>query len=377
MDFITHLPEVDGFNAILVFTDKLSKMVHFVPTTNTCTAQLAAVLFLANVVRLHGVPKQVVSDRDPRWHSTFYQTFNDLIGVQHSFSTAFHPETDGQTERVNRVLEDYLRHFVDPAQTNWPNLLPTAEFAYNNSFHEAIQTTPFRLNYGIDPLTPWSLLSQSQAQNREVFLDHSPDAKKFSVEMQEALNRAKLHLDQSRQRQKHFADKLRSDAPQLEVGSEVLLSTKNLAVKHGKSKKLLPRFIGPFTVTTKINEVAYKLHLPHQYRIHDVFHVSLLKPYKPKPGERRPPLPDIIDSAAEFEVEKILDHFNKKVGKKKEVFYLIKWQGYSDEYNTWEPASNLTNCPLVLHAYWSKVGGTTSCLGIAGQPESGSTTFCT
>jgi len=283
----------------------------------------------------------------------FYKTFSDLIGIKHSFSTAFHPQTDGQTERVNRTLEDYLRHFIDPHQKNWATLLPMAEFSFNNTYHEAIQTTPFMLNYGINPLTPWSFLNPLEKNSKILF--QSSQALSFSESMQDALNKAKRSLEAANQRQKYYADKRRTPAPPLSIGDEVLLSTINLALKKGKSKKLFPRFIGPFTIKGKINDVTYQLHLPAQYKLHDVFHVSLLRKYKPKPGVVRPPLPVILEDGTEFEIEKIVDHNTVGVGRNKELWYKVKWVGYDEDYDTWEPASHLKNAPLAVKEYWTKV----------------------
>jgi len=135
-----------------------------------------------------------------------------------------------------------------------------------------------------------------------------------------------------------------------------LLSTQNLALKQGKSRKLFPRFIGPFTIKHKVNPVAYELHLPSPYKLHNAFHVSLLKPYRSPPGTVRPPKPIVLDDATEFEVESILDHATVGKGKKKEIWYQVKWLGYGDDYNTWEPASNLKNSPLILQEYWEGLG---------------------
>jgi hypothetical protein len=358
MDFITSLPKSQGFNSILVFTDKLSKMVHFLPVKDTCTAQDCAVYFISQVVRLHGVPKQVISDRDVRWQAQFYKTFSDILGIQHSFSSAFHPQTDGQTERVNRVVEDYLRHFIDPHQSNWSQLLPMAEFAYNNSFHQSIQTTPFRLNYGIDPLTPWSLLNPLEQSSKSFIQPQCPQALSFNQRMQDALGKAKRALEAANQRHKFYADKRRTPAPEYSVGDEVLLNTQNLALKQGKTKKLFPRFIGPFTITAKINPVAYQLHLPAPYKLHNVFHVGLLRKYSPKPGTIRPPLPVILEEGTEFEVEEVVNHKTVGQGRNQQIWYEVKWVGYDQDYNTWEPAAHLKNAPDVVKRYYAKIGTT-------------------
>jgi hypothetical protein len=149
MDFITQLPETRrGHDAILVFVDRLTKMVHFAPTRTDVSAEGVAQLFMEHVIRLHGCPKDVVSDRDARFTSRFWKAIMRLCGTRMSMSSAFHPESDGQTERVNRTLEQTLRMFVSPAQDDWDDLLPAVEFACNSAVHDSTGQTPFVLNYG-------------------------------------------------------------------------------------------------------------------------------------------------------------------------------------------------------------------------------------
>lgn len=350
MDFITDLPtSPSGHDAILVFVDKLTKMAHFAPTTKTCDALGAAKLLITNVVRLHGVPRALVSDRDPRFRAALFQHFTNTLQITHGFSTAYHPQTDGQTERVNQVLEDYLRHYINPAQSNWEDLLPMAEFAYNNSFHTAIQSTPFLLNYGVEPLTPLTLLSDD-ALTRRAHLRKDGVALTFPERMQHALSEAKRCLLAAQQRDKAAANKRRNDR-EFHVGDQVLLSTANLRLKTG-TRKLLPRYIGPFTITKRINRAAYQLHLPDSLKIHNVFYISNLVPFFPS-SNAPPPLPDVIDGSPEWEVDHIIAHELRSQGAKraKQRWYLIRWKGYAPEFDTWEPEKNLKNCPDILREY--------------------------
>jgi hypothetical protein len=159
MDYITGLPcTTNGHDAILVFCDRLTKMVKFAPCMKTDDAAEAAHLFVKHVVSMHGMPDEIYSDRDTRFTSKFWQELMKGLGIKQKLSSAFHPETDGQTERTNRVLEEYLRHYVNPHQDDWDEWLPMAEFAYNNSVHAAtVRHTPFFLCYGRHPKLPGGL----------------------------------------------------------------------------------------------------------------------------------------------------------------------------------------------------------------------------
>ncbi|CAL8469368.1 g8909 [Coccomyxa elongata] len=172
-------------------------MVHLMPTTDKVTAADAARLLIDNVVKLHGVPEDFVSDRDPRFTGKFWQAFCQSQGIKKRMSTAFHPKTDEQTERINRILVEMLRNYVDPAQDDWDEHLTAAEFAINNAYQESIRTTPFMLNYGQNPLTPASLRIP-RIQN--------PEALTLSSTLQERLARAKMYMGSAQQRQRAYAD---------------------------------------------------------------------------------------------------------------------------------------------------------------------------
>ena len=346
MDYITDLPKtLRGHDTILVFVDRLSKMVHFAPTTKTVTAEGTAQLFVDHVFKLHGLPKDIVSDRDSRVMAGFFKELTKLLGTKQSPSTAFHPQSDGQTERMNRVLQDMLRHYVSAQQDDWDLRLSAAEFACNNAYQESIGTTPFRLNHGRDPHLPLSIPGQHTKVHA---------AQQFADRMQAGLNDAKRTLQAAQDRQKAIYDKNHRELT-FQVGDEVLLRTKNIKLKHPGSPKLLPKWIGPFPVERVVNEVAYKLTLPANYRIHDVFHVSLMKPYRSDGRVQPPPPPLEVDGEEWLLVERILDHrdikYRKKVVRRE---YLVKWEGYGPEHNSWEPESQVTSG--ALEAYEQYVG---------------------
>ena len=321
MDFITQLPAtVNGYDAIVVFVCRLTKMAHFVPTYTTLTAVELAYLYIAHIVKLHGLPKEIISDRDSKFTSHFWRALCDIMGTKQGLSTAFHPQTDGQTERVNRVLEEMLRHYISADHTDWHNHLAMAEFAYNNNaYHESTKNTPFWLNYGRHPCTP---VTRQVAQSRV------PAATQFSERMQQDIKKAKESLAKAKDKQKHYADQKRRDVAYT-VGAEVLVSTKNIKLKNPAGvHKLLPCWMGPFVVEKLVGPVAVKLTLPPQFKFHNVFHVSLVKPYR-SDGTRHPPMPLVgFDEDDVFQVDMLLDKRISRYRKTEKISYLVKWHGY-------------------------------------------------
>ncbi|MGQ3285971.1 DDE-type integrase/transposase/recombinase, partial [Bosea sp. (in: a-proteobacteria)] len=334
MDLITKLPPGEhGFDAIAVFVDRLSKMVHFVPCRESMNAEAFARLFIDNVFKHHGVPREIISDRGSHFTNHFWASIMTILGVKECKSSAYHPESDGQTERYNRTLEEMLRHYISPAQSDWPFFLSLAEFAVNNSWQESIQSTPFLVNTGQSPLTPALLELPGEV--------YCPTARRLSEWWQSNVKQARHFMELAQRRQAHLANKGRKEV-EYHTGQLVLLSTKNLRMKPGKAKKLLPRFIGPFKVLEHVGPVAVRLDLPQAMaRMHPVFHVSLLRPYTSEHPHLPPPV-EWLDEAPLYEVEKLLAHRGVRAGKARG--YLVKWQGYDDSYNTWEPRNNLVNC---------------------------------
>ncbi|KAJ9519236.1 hypothetical protein QJQ45_017895, partial [Haematococcus lacustris] len=342
MDLIIKLPSAShGFDAICVFVDRLSKMVHFVPCKESMNAKGFARLFVDNVFKLHGLPKDVVSDRGPHFHNTFWHHVQKLLGMRGSLSSSYHPQSDGQTERYNRVLEEMLRHYISPTQADWPDYLSLAEFAVNNSWQESIKSTPFLVNTGQSPITP--MLHSLPDKGR------CPEGLSYATWWQEAVAKAKLCMQAAQQRQAAYANQDRRDV-HYKVGQMVLLSTKNMRLKPGKARKLLPCFVGPFKVLDLVGQVAVNLQLPASMsRLHPVFHVSLIKPYTGTDVGFMPPPVEWLDEEPVYYVERLLDHRHVHAGKAKE--YLVQWEGYDAHHNIWEPRSNLVGCDKILAEY--------------------------
>jgi hypothetical protein len=341
VDFITQLPEtIKGHSAIVTFVDRLTKMVHLVPTTTSISGSEFADIFVKDIFSKHGLPKSIVSDRDPRFTSEFSTEFNRQLGIEQHMSTAFHPQTDGQTERMNRYVETILRGFVNPAQDNWDTLLPLVEFAINNSYQASIRNTPFFLNYGRHPKTP---------ANLEVPVRGPASASK-AQEIQEALQHAKACIKDAQHLMTRYEDKKRRDVSYA-VGDFVLLHSKNLRLKFDGSKKLMHRYFGPFEVVSKVGPAAYELKIPANMQMHDVFHVSLLKLYKRRGDQLTVPPPALLpDGGTEFEVEAIIDH---RVANSASQF-LVRWKG--SDANSWLDESELSNCRDLLSDYCHKNG---------------------
>lgn len=360
MDFVVALPESHpspdgehGFNAILVVVDRLTKLVTLIPTTTDVTAEGTAWLFWKHIITRFGVPEDIVTDRARTFVGKFFSELLNNYGIKGLPSTAYHPQTDGQTERVNRVLGDMLRSLVGnlPHQ-DWPRLLPAAEFAINNSFHTAIASTPFRLAYGQNPRTPVAHVPSGAVR--------APRVLKFQSDWDAALKEAQRHMQAAQSRDKAYYDSNRSHTT-FAVGDQVLLSTKHLRLRPAGDEttatKLLPKYIGPYNIIQVIGSNAYRLQLPAALsRIHNVFNVSLLRPYLSS-GTYQPPAPELLvdDTGDMFLVEFIMSHRVRKIGRKSVREYLVKWLNYPEEESTWEPESGV-NKLTEFEKYWKTRG---------------------
>jgi hypothetical protein len=331
LDLVTDLPVCCGFDSIMVFVDRFSKLCVLAACTKTITAPQLAQLFIDKVFVRFGMPTSIVSDRDPRFTSHFWRAFVKLLGTDLAMSTAYHPQTDGQTERMNRTMEDMLRGFVGPRQDDWCKYLSMVEFAYNNSVQASTLHTPFFLNHGRHPLTPLSSAVPSRSAN--------PAVSEWGEGLQSALKSAKSNLASAQQRQKSHADRRRRDHP-FKVGDQVLLAARKNQLPPGLSSKLSAKYFGPFLIVAAVGTRAFRLVLPETVNIHPVFHVSQLKPFvsSSSPVTVTSPPPVYADkSGSIYEVETILA--KKRVGKTWK--YLVKWTGYDDSENTWEPLAHV------------------------------------
>jgi len=268
-DFITQLPESQGQTQIMVVVDRFTKMAHFIGLETKATAKDVADTFLKEVWKLHGLPSEIVSDMDVKFSGEFGESLCKGLGIKRRMSTAYHPQTDGQTERTNQVLEGYLRNFVNYDQNDWYQMLRLAEYAYNNSKASAHKFTPFFANYGFHPQTEW--IKEREAQN--------PGATMYTHWMKTVQENARTTLEQTREAMKKYYNQKAPPQPDIETGDLVMLNAKNIKSKR-PTRKFTPRLYGPFKVLEKKGNWAFKHDIPARWKIHPVFHVSLLEPYK-------------------------------------------------------------------------------------------------
>ena len=387
MDLIVNLPLSQTYDSIFVVVDRFSKMAHFIPTRVQVTAPDLAQLFFDNVVRLHGFPRSIVSDRDPRFLSHFWRELFALTETTLRFSTANHPQTDGQTERTNRTLEQYLKLHVRHNPARWAQYLTTAEIAYNNLTHSAIGTSPFYLVY------------QRHANFPLDFSFSDLDSKNAAVESllcsrQAMLAHARDSLDSARQRMIRM-NKHKDHPPPFKLDDLVLVH-KGAFRRHSvlpDLNKFDDRWYGPYKILKVVNENAYQLELPKSFRHHNVINITFLRIYRISVKFPRthpdafflPPVgPDTVVSDStphdksmsdndderdkEYEAESILDCrlIRQKRGRPKkqtlmqqlqismnphDYEFLIKWKGYPLHDATWEPYSNLTNMKEALSEF--------------------------
>ena len=299
-------------------------MSHFVATTEKMMVEGLARLFRDNVWKLHGLPESVISDRGPQFVAGLTRELNKMLGIETKLSTAYHPETDGQMERTNQELEQYLRMYINHRQNNWAKWLAMVEFAFNNKVHTATKTSPFQVNYGRELRMGFDI--RKKGKNEKV--------EEFVKEMKERHEETKAALVKSQEEMKRQADRNRKEAEEYRVGDKILISTKDFSKELMKraTKKLTEEFIGLYMVRKIVSENSVELELPASLRIHPVVNVRRIVKYREQvKGQKEiPPPPVKVDGEKEYEVEEILDRQERR-GKMR---YLVKWKGYTVEENT-------------------------------------------
>jgi len=249
VDFITKLPVVAGKDAILVVCNRLSKMIHFVATTEGTSVEGLVRLFRDNIWKLHRLPESVVLDRGPQFVAELTKELNRMLGIETRLSTAFHPQIDKQMEQMNQELEQYLRFFVDHRQKNWPEWLASAEFVVNNKVHTATKVLPFMANYGRELRMGGDIRKKEKVEKATEFVERM---KKVYEEAGAALK--KVQEDMKRQ-----ANRGRKETEDWKKDDRVLLSTKDLVFKEKLARKLVDRYVGLHTIEEVVSTNAVKL----------------------------------------------------------------------------------------------------------------------
>ena len=324
MDFVGPLPESgnrDGlFDSITVVICLLTSMVHLIPSrTNYSASQLAELMF-EHIYKLHGLPKNIISDRDVLFTSTFWKQLHRLIGTRLRLSSAYHPQSDGSTERANRTITQMLRQCVHPSQKDWVAKLPAIEFAINSARSESTGYAPFFLNSGRMPRT---ILWDSKLTTE------FPAVRKFALQKKMAIMEAHDSILSARIKQTRDANRKRRAAP-FKEGDLVYLSSKHISFAKGLARKLIPKYIGPYRILQDFNNSSFKLDLPSHLKqrgVHNVFHSSLLREHIPNddrlfPGRLDTQIGDDLDTEGEWAVDRILSH----AGSKSDTVFEIMWK---------------------------------------------------
>ena len=339
MDFITDLPPAGrrgtAYDAILVVVDRLSKMARYIPTRKSLDAAGLAELFYKRIWRDYGVPTSIVSDRGTQFTSNFWSAFCFQLGIRRRLSTAFHPQTDGQTERQNQTLEQYLRSYVNYQQDDWVDWLGSAEFAYNNSVHATTGHTPFFAVRGDHPNTGDEILRDD--------CDMPAVAMRVNalIELREEMAR---HWQVAVKKQAEYYD-ANHKPMEFAIDDKVWLSGKNIRTAR-PSKKLDYKYYGPYRIKDVIGEQAYRLDLPAGTKIHPVFHVSLLEPFQPDEGrDDAGALPLRVSGEGERIVGAILDS-KLRYGR---LHYLVSYEDSTEAENQWLAADDLR----ATHAFYA------------------------
>jgi hypothetical protein len=350
IDFVGPLPESsnrDGtFDSITVIICLLTDMVHLVPSRINYNSKQIAELMFEEVYKLHGLPKHIISDRDVLFTSTFWSHLNKLIGTQLKMSSAYHPETDGSTERANRTVTQMLRQCINNKQTDWVAKLPSIEFAINTARSVSTGFAPFFLNTGHMPRS--MIWNNSRT-------DEYPSVRNFALQRKLALIAAHDSVLAARVKQTRDANRRRRLAPFCE-GDLVYLSTKNINFPKGLARKLIPKYIGPYKILQDFKNQSFKIDLPSHLKqrgVHNVFHASLLRVHVPNDDRLFPGrLDSQINSGESLEPEWAVDKILSHSGSKKDSLFEVQWKAGDI---TWLPYNQIEHLNA-LSAYFEVLG---------------------
>ncbi|KAL0153009.1 hypothetical protein M9458_051679, partial [Cirrhinus mrigala] len=338
IDFVTDLPPSNGYTTILSVVDRFSKACRFIPLPKLPSALETAEVLCNWVFWLYGLPEDIISDRGPQFTSRLWATFFRLLGVNVSLTSGYHPQADGQIERLNQELTRFLRTYCQNRQEDWNRYLFWAEYAQNSLRKPSTSLTPFQCVLGLQPpLFPWS------GEPSEL-----PAVNSWFQNSEETWNQAHVHLQGAVRHTQAQADCKRRPNPPYEPGQWVWLSTRDLRLRL-PCKKLSPRYVGPFKIIKQITPVSFRLELADDYRISPTFHVSLLKPAGDPEGvedldeaaSQGPP--PVVDGSEEvYRVNTILDSRRRRG----QLQYLVDWEGFGPEERSWVASGDILDPSL-------------------------------
>ncbi|QRV92243.1 Transposon Ty3-I Gag-Pol polyprotein [Ceratobasidium sp. AG-Ba] len=347
IDFVGPLPESENllgkWDMILVAVDYATGMVRIIPSKQTYRAKEVAELMYEYIYKIHGVPKVIVSDRDSLFTLIFWNETNRLMGIQTRMSSAYHPETNGATERANKTIGSMIRQCIKGRQSSWVRYLPGIEYAINASVSDTTGYSPFYLNYGRNPPpTFWETDSEYSG------------VRTYLIRQREALMRAHDAMIAARVRQTEQANKHRK-AAEFKVGDLVYLSSKNMRLPAKFSRKLTPKYIGPHRIIQEVTEgTTYKIELPTELKargIHPVFHVSLLRIHVPNndqkfPGRSGEQIVSLEKEPKEWAVDRIVTH----AGKGRDAEFKLLWKSGDYSWESYERIRHLEAMNAYLKA---------------------------
>lgn len=368
MDFIPELPRTkSGHDNILVIVDRLTKFVVLIPTTIGIDSKGTAELVFKHIICKFGLPREIVSDRDSKWTSSFWEEVCRQMNIKRAMSTSYHPQTDGQTEIMNQILEIALRCYVNPQKDDWDTYLDGFSLSYNNTPHSATTYAPAFLLYGFIPTTGSNILRDpsSDLKRTNSVSEHEAlrggqeligdfDADRFVSELEGLRISAQDALSRSQAYQRHAYNKGRLKV-EFEKGDLVVINLKNLRLQDHQQalgKKLNQRYDGPFEIMEKISPVAYRLRLPSSYGMHNVLNITHLERYQLSPTELGPRTDRDKQrqgkAAIEWEIDGIIAETRRKRGQRRVPYYRVRYAGFGPEHDEWIPRSWLRNAPSIL-----------------------------
>jgi transposase InsO family protein len=342
LDHIVKLPVSNGCDSLLVVCDRgLTKEAHFIGTNESISADETAKLLVKHVFRYHGLPDKIISDRGPQFTSKVWGHIFTILGIKLALSTSYHPQTDGQTERINSIWEQLVRNFVNYLQDDWEDYNHLLEMAYNNAVHSGLKCSPWFASKGYNPRIDFLVKPGLTSEPKDIgkWLSRIKSVQKTLHDL----------LETAQDDYKRFADRRRLETP-FKVGEKVYLRRKNLNTKR-PNKKLDHQLFGPFEILEQVGDEAWRLNLPESMKlIHPVFHSSMLEPFYENTIPNRiipPPEPVEIDYEYEYEVDQIKD---SRIFRK-QLQYLVSWKGYGVDSDAWEPRKNLLHCAELLSEF--------------------------